>query len=87
MRAIETSNMYSSTLFFSTIREELLAFVSAASKPSLVLDKPLAETRCQFAGYLSEFGQRSSTDFGQLGRERPLESSMRHRSATAWIVG
>jgi len=36
----------------------------------------------QFAGYLSDFGQRSSTDFGQLGRE-PIKGIMgagRHSS-------
>jgi hypothetical protein len=50
MRATETSNTYSSTLFFSTIREELLAFVSAASKSSPVLDKPLAGTAVSSRG-------------------------------------
>ena len=63
MRATEAVNTYSSTLFFSADSEELLAFVSAASKPSPVLDKPLAGTAVSSLGYLSDFGQRSSTDF------------------------
>jgi hypothetical protein len=50
MRATETVNTHSSTLFFSTISEELLAFVSAASKASPVLDKPLARTAVSSRG-------------------------------------